>query len=376
MSFTNNNFFREINGVEPIQPTPKPKLSNHFLEINGALPKPSPRPQPRPAPTPAPEPVVYNPPYNNASNVLFNSLLNSQPAPTPSPVFISPPAPDPFPAPSLFHASLLAQQDPQPQPVPTPAPAPDPVENRFNDAVDDETLINGRDASTNDESDAFYYYYGIDGGGAEAFGTGLVDYQNDDPDHWFQSFEILTFDSRSNYDPATYFNPNADFYGYNMEANVLDFEVQPGGQHVNVGYLSADLTIGGDADGIGFMAAANLAEISYRNGDPSPDNDSDENVGFSLSQGAPLGGALFHYNDPDGDGVKNAGFEVAGGPVGFYYSSEELGDNVEATGELLVEARDGVASDIAYLSVGQAPPGGNYFERKWDEMKNVFRMFG
>lgn len=293
-----------MNGVyDPPKPPPTPTVSNRFMEMNGVYTPPA--PAPRPPSNPVPLPALTGAGHSAQDNALNNTLGGL--------------------AQTVGVPPILSADNPIQNPPGTGTPPPPPPDPRFNDVVDPETEIHGWDLSTSDESDALFGYAGRDGGGAWTAGTGLVDFQNNDPDHWLQGFEILTAEARLNLT-----DPNADFIGLDVDAQVTEWEFNAAGQRLNVGYLTANGTIGGDADGMGVMLGANIVDFSYQNGAPSADNDRDLNAGFSLSAGPNLGGFLLHANDPDQDGVLNFGADVAVGPVGVHVSSETAGAAIQA----------------------------------------------
>jgi len=207
-------------------------------------------------------------------------------------------------------------------------------DDRFNDVEGPQTNVNGFDLSSNNEADAIFGYLGEDGEGAWVIGGGLVDWQNDDPNQWFQSFEIFTAEGQGNLIGEF---DNDDFWGLGFDAQFLEAEFDISGHSLNAGYLNANGNYGGDEDGYGLMFNANLADVQYSNGAPSADNSNDIGVDFGASAG--IGAGLnFVYSDPDGDGITNLGVDISAGPVDIGFTSEWLGGHAENLAEDAGEA--------------------------------------
>ncbi|MEO0516969.1 MAG: LysM domain-containing protein [Cyanobacteria bacterium P01_A01_bin.116] len=210
------------------------------------------------------------------------------------------------------------------------AAAPD--DRKFNEVRGDQSNIRGWDLSTADDSDALHFYIGEDGEGSWVVGSGLIDYEASDEDAVLSSFEILTVDARGNLDNSI---EQGDFWGAELGGQVLEVELKPWGQTVDVGLYNVDANVGGDSDGYGVMMTASFADVNYSNGAPSPENNNDIQIAGGLSYGGG-GGFNFVFSDPDGDGIMNFGFDAAAGPVTIRPRSEYIGRELaEVPGEVI-----------------------------------------
>lgn len=230
---------------------------------------------------------------------------------------------------------------------------------RFNDITGDQSDIHGVDLSSNPEADALYGYIGEDGEGAWTAGTGVVDWENSDPDGWLSGFEILTAEGKGNI-IGTF--EQDDFWGADFDAQVLEADFNISGHGLNVGYLNADGNYGGDPDGFGLMLNANLADAQYSNGAPSATNSNDIGFNFGLSVGAGAG-FNFVYSDPDDDGISNLGFDLSAGPVDFGITSEYVGkkaeSGLESAGNYIIDKVYQI--DDAFDTVSNLLTGGGLF---------------
>lgn len=229
------------------------------------------------------------------------------------------------------------------------------MEGRFNNVEGDESNIRGFDFSSSEDSDAFYGYIGEESEGAFGAGTGVIDYENPDPDGWLSGFEILTADAR-----ATVVGDlsSENFLGIEAGAQVLEADLNLSGHNVNLGFLTADVNGGGSSDGFGFGASANAYSATYTNGAPSTDNSND--LGFTGGLSFGVGGGLnVAYSDPDEDGITNLGFDVSAGPVDAGFRSEYLGSKVDAVDEAVDEEirnAGGSAGLISWFTTGMPFP--------------------
>ncbi len=215
-------------------------------------------------------------------------------------------------------------------------------DNRFNDVNGDQSNIHGFDPSSSDESDAFFGYFGEDGNGDYVAGAGLVDYENSDENGWFSSLEILTAEGRVNADTDS-------FAGAEFDAQVVETDLNISGHGLNLSYLTANGNLGGNADGFGALFNANIADINYSNGAPSPDNSND--ISFNGGVSAGVGGGLnFVYSDPDNDGIRNVGFDTSVLFVDVSLTSEDAGQAVEDLEAQGTEVKGGVNRFIGWLS--------------------------
>ena len=230
---------------------------------------------------------------------------------------------------------------------------------RFNDITGDQSDIRGFDFSTNSEADALYGYIGEDGEGAWTAGTGVVDWENSDPEGWLSGFEILTAEGKGNI-IGTF--EQDEHWGLDFDAQVIEADFNISDHDLNIGYLNADGNYGGNSDGFGLMFNANLVDVQYSNGAPSATNNND--IGFDFGLSAGLGAGLnFVYSDPDDDGISNLGFDLSVGPVDLGITSEYLGQKAESglksAGNFLFEKAYEI--DDAFDKVGSLLTGGSLF---------------
>ena len=214
------------------------------------------------------------------------------------------------------------------------------VENRFNDVDGSEDRVHGFDVAAEEGDDVLYGYAGTDENGNTVVGAGLLDVERSEGG--LLGVEVLTAEAKFEH------LPNGDVRYAEGEANGIELEFSPvWGQQLGVTVGDATGNVGVGDDRAGLYGTASIVEAEYSNGAPSADNDND----ISVTGGAGVGigfGFNVLYGDPDGDGIRNLGFEGAFGPFGGGISSEWLGKNIVELDDKAI----GVYNDVTDMAGG------------------------
>ncbi len=218
---------------------------------------------------------------------------------------------------------------------------------RFNDVDGSEENIHGFDAAAVDGDDTLFGYAGTDENGNHVIGGGFLDVERSEGG--LKGVEVLTANGEIEYDG------NGEIIYLEGEANGVEFDFGPFlTDQVNLtvfGKATGNVGIGQDRAGA--YGTLSVMEITFANGEPSANNNNDIGVTAGLALGIGFGLNLV-YGDPDGDGIRNIGFEGAYGPVSGGFTSEWLGRQVVELDNTAIAAYNDIAETAADVTSGAA----------------------